>query len=142
MGHATGLLLAEKLSFLEDNEIPLSLLQYVESDAPNVDKTVWNKFDEQISALPERKEKGQVNMSTCNLHICHNAFQNSLQVFAEDLSELAITVVSLYGLYGLSRLLPDVKTLKILQRKLGLQVRKYLTHEFLNQDGSTFIVNC
>ena len=94
MGHATGLLLAEKLSFLEGNEIPLSLLQYVESDAPNVDKTVWNKFDEQISALPERKEKGQVNMSTCNLHICHNAFQNSLQVFAEDLSELAITVVS------------------------------------------------
>ena len=38
-------------------------------------------------------------------------------MFAEDLSELAITVVSLYGLYGLSRLLPDVKTRKILQGK-------------------------
>ena len=59
MGHTTGVSLAEKLlSFLEDNEIPLSLLQYFESDAPNVDKTVWNKLDERISALPERKEKG------------------------------------------------------------------------------------
>ena len=42
MGHATGVLLAEKLSFLEDNEIPLLLLQYFESDAPNVYKTGIN----------------------------------------------------------------------------------------------------
>ena len=54
MGHATGLLLAEKLSFLEGNEIPLSLLQYVESDAPNVDKTGINQMNK---SQPYQKEK-------------------------------------------------------------------------------------
>ena len=94
MGHATGVLLAEKfLSSLEDNEIPLLRLQSLESDGPNVNKTVWNKLDEQISIVPERKGKGLVNISTCNLHVCHNAFQKVLQVFGKDLSEL---VISLY----------------------------------------------
>ena len=41
MNHATCLLLAEKLfSSLEDNEIPLSRLQSLEKDGPNVIKTV------------------------------------------------------------------------------------------------------
>ena len=44
MGHATGVLLAEKLlSSLEDNEMPLLWLQSLGRDGPNVDKTVWNK---------------------------------------------------------------------------------------------------
>ena len=51
MVYATGVLHAEKIYFLEDNEIPLSL----KSDGPNVNKTVWNKLDEQISSLPERE---------------------------------------------------------------------------------------
>ena len=47
MGHATGVLLAEKLlSSLEDNETPLLWLQSLESDGPNVNKIVWNKLDE------------------------------------------------------------------------------------------------
>ena len=36
MVHATGVLHAEKISFLEDNKIPLSL----KSDGSNVNKTV------------------------------------------------------------------------------------------------------
>ena len=72
MGYATGLLLAEKLSSLEDHEISLSWLQYHVSDGPNVSKTVCNKLDEQISALPERKGKDLVNIWTCNLCICLN----------------------------------------------------------------------
>ena len=76
MVHATGVLHAEKIYFLEDNKIPLSL----KSDGSNVNKTVWNKLDEQISSLPEREWKGLVNISTSNLHACHNAFQNGLQV--------------------------------------------------------------
>ena len=56
MGHGTGMLHAEKsLSFLEDNEIPLSQLQSLKSDGPSVDKTVCNKLDEQLLVLPERK---------------------------------------------------------------------------------------
>ena len=43
MGHGTGVLLVEKLlSSLEDNEIPLLRLQSLESDGPNINKTVWS----------------------------------------------------------------------------------------------------
>ena len=64
----------------------------LESDCSNGNKIVWNKLDEQISALPERKGKGLVNISTCNLHVCYNAFQKVLQGFEEDLSELVISL--------------------------------------------------
>ena len=75
MGYATGVLLAEKLlSSLEDHETPLFWLQFHESDAPNVNKTVCNKLGEQISDLPERKGKDLVNISTCNLCVCLNGF--------------------------------------------------------------------
>ena len=60
MDHASGGLLAEKLlSSLEDNEIPLSRLQFLESDDPNVNKTVWKKLDQQISALKIRERFGK-----------------------------------------------------------------------------------
>ena len=75
----------------EDNEIPLPRLQSLESDGPNFNKTVWNKLDEGISALAERKRTGLVNISTCNLRVRLNAFQKSLQVFCGDLSELVIS---------------------------------------------------
>ena len=38
MGHATSVLLAEKLSSLEDNEISLLKLKSLEKDGPNVNK--------------------------------------------------------------------------------------------------------
>ena len=38
MGHATGVLLTEKLSSLEDNKIPILRLQYLDSDGLNVNK--------------------------------------------------------------------------------------------------------
>ena len=120
MDHATGVLLAEKLSSLEDNEIPLSWLHSLESDGSNVNKIVWNKLDEQISALPERKSKGLVNISTFNLHVCYNAFQKVLQVFGEDLFEL---VISLYIWFKLSA--SRRENYEEVQRKLGL-----LTHKF------------
>ena len=83
MGHATGVLLAEKiLSSLEDNEIRLLKSQFLESDGPNVNKTVWNKLNEQISALPERKGKVVVNTSIYNLHVCHNALIIYVLTFA------------------------------------------------------------
>ena len=44
------------------------------------------------SALPERKRKDLVNISTCNLHVCLNAFQKDLQVIGEDLSELVVSL--------------------------------------------------
>ena len=93
MGHATGVFLAEKLFFsFEDNEMILLQLQSLGSDGPNATKIVRNKQEEQISALPQRKRKGLVNVSICNLHGCHNPFQKGLQVFHEDVAEFVISV--------------------------------------------------
>lgn len=65
-------------SSLEDNEIPGSQLQFLESNGPSINKSVYQKGDKQIAALSERKRKSLVNTSTCNLHVCHNAFQKGL----------------------------------------------------------------
>ena len=46
MGHAAGVVLAEKLSSSEDDEILVSWVQYLESDGVNVSKAFQNKLDE------------------------------------------------------------------------------------------------
>ena len=76
MGHTSGALFAEKLSSLEDNKIPLSQLQSLESDGPNCNETAWNKLNEQI---PERKSV--VNISIYNLHACQYFPEKSSSVW-------------------------------------------------------------
>ena len=131
MVHATGVLHAEKISFLEDNKIPLSL----KSDGSNVNKTVWNKLDEQISSLPEREWKVLVNISTSNLHACHNAFQNGLQV-----ASLSLQWVSING----SRwLLPDLKTMKKCQESMAFRLIIFDTWWIeMAHFGPSLVVNC
>ena len=64
-----------------------------------------------------------VNIYTCNLHVCHNAFQKGLQVFGEDLSEI---VISLYMWFKLS--VSRCEDYEEVQRKLGLPAHKFLKH--------------
>ena len=74
VANATGQQLADKLvSSLQENNISLKQLQAFESDGPSVNKTVENKVNEVVFALPERS-KGHVDIATCNLHVFHNAF--------------------------------------------------------------------
>ena len=96
MGHASGVLFAEKLSFLEDNKIPLLRLQSLESDGQNGNETVWNKLNEQ--------GKNVVNVSICNLYACQYFPGKSLVKTSLNLSLVCI--------YGLSCLLSDVKTVR------------------------------
>ena len=90
MGHAKGLQVAEKIiSALQDNGIALAQLQMLESDGPNVNKTVWNIVNDVLLRLPGRNH-GLTDIGTCNLHICHNAFAKGLEVFARSISEFVI----------------------------------------------------
>ena len=77
MGHATGRHLAEIISAVHDNGIPLEQLQMLESNGPNVNKTVWNIVNDALLNLRSRNY-GLTDIGTCNLHICHNAFANGL----------------------------------------------------------------
>ena len=49
-------------------------------------------------------------------------------MFGKDLSEFAISLYILVCIYGLSCLLPDLKTKEEVQRKLGLPAHKFLEH--------------
>ena len=92
MGHVTGQQLADKLvSSLQENNISLKQLQALESDGPNVSKTVWNKVSEVVLALPERS-KGLVDIATCNLHVFHNAFSKALSHFGNSVSEFVVNI--------------------------------------------------
>ena len=50
MSHATG---QQLVSSLPENNISLKQLQALETNGPNVNKTVWNKVNEVVLALPE-----------------------------------------------------------------------------------------
>jgi len=70
MDHATGRRLAEKIiSAVHDNGIALEQLQMLESDGPNVNKTVWNIVNDALLNLPSRNY-GLTDIGTYNLHIC------------------------------------------------------------------------
>ena len=70
MGHATGRQLAEKIiSSVQDNGIALGQLQMLESEGPNVNKTVWKIVNDALVNLPNRNY-GLTDIGTCNLHIC------------------------------------------------------------------------
>ena len=91
IGHATGRHHAEKIvSAVHDNGIALEQLQMLESDGPNVNKTVWNIVNDALLNLPSRNY-GLTDIGTCNLHICHNAFAQGLEVVGgSSISEFVI----------------------------------------------------
>ena len=61
----------------------------LESDGPNVNKTIWNIVNDALLNLPSRNYD-LTDIGTCNLHICHNAFAKGLEVFGSSISEFVI----------------------------------------------------
>ena len=98
MGHGTGQELADKLvSSLQENNIFLKQLQALESDGPDVNKTVWNKVNEVVLAF--WTNKGLADIATCNLHVFQNAFSKALSHFGNSVSKF---VVNIYLFFKLS----------------------------------------
>ena len=123
MGHATGQQLADKLvSSLQENNISLKQLQALESDGPNVSKTVWNKVSEVVLALPERS-KGLVDIATCNLHVFHNAFSKALSHSGNSVSEFVVNI------YLFFKLAPARKEdYKNVQEELRISTHAFFKH--------------
>ena len=123
LGHATGEQLANKLvSSLQEDNISLKQLQALESDGPNVNKTLWNNVNEVVLALPERG-KGLVDIATCNLNVFHNEFSKTLSSFENSVSEFFINIHLFF------KLSPDRKQdYKIVQEELGITIHAFLKH--------------
>ena len=123
MGHATGAQLSQKLiSAIHDNGLTLNCLQMLESDGPNVNKTVWNLVNEQVLQLPEGNH-GLIDIGTCNLHIFHNAFAKGLHEFGNELSELVIDIHTWFKLSAARR-----EDYQEVQESLGLPKKYFLKH--------------
>ena len=63
------------------------------SDGPNVNKSIWNKFNADKKKFIET---GMLNVGTCNIHIIHNAFLKGLQVFGEESFDFVILMHSFF----------------------------------------------
>ena len=123
MGHATGQQIADKiLSSIQDNGLALEKLLTLESDGPNVKKTVWKIVNDALLALPGRSH-GLVDIGTCNLHICHNAFGKGLGVFANEISEFVIDLHWWFKQSATRR-----EDFEAVQQELVLAQHKFLRH--------------
>ena len=123
MGHATGQQIDDKiLSSIQDNGLALEKILMLESDEPNVNKTVWRIVNDALLRLPGRSH-GLVDIGTCNLHICHNAFGKGLGVFANEISEFVIDLHWWFKQSATRR-----EDFEAVQQELGLAQHTFLKH--------------
>ena len=123
MGNATGRQLAEKIiSAVQDNGVALGQLQMLESDGPNVNKTVWNIVNDALLHLPNRNY-GLTDIGTCNLHICNNAFAKGLEMFGSNISEFFIDLHLWFKMSAARR-----EDYEVVQEEMGLAKHKFLKH--------------
>lgn len=77
LGHATAQIVSDGLiKTLRERQLPLSLMLFLSSDGPNVNKSIWEKVNsvvKETSASP-----GLLPLGFCNLHAVHNAFRKGL----------------------------------------------------------------
>lgn len=70
--HAKAINLLEHLSHaINEFNLQKNNLIMLGSDGPNVNKKVFSLMDKD---LIQSRGKGLLNVGTCNIHICHNAF--------------------------------------------------------------------
>lgn len=97
IGTASGNIIYEKVKeSIEKAQLPLKKLIMISSDGPNVNKTVWNLFNEDLIKL---RKSGLVKVGFCNIHICHNAFLKGLEKFGLSTSEFIIEVYNYFDDY-------------------------------------------
>lgn len=81
IGHAKGEDLAQNiLKDLENAHLSLQKMITLGSDGPNVNKKVFRLINEEVLSV---RNKGLINIGTCNLHIVHNAFLKGLTEFGQ-----------------------------------------------------------
>lgn len=90
------------------------------SDGPNVNKTVWNKINENVM---ECRGKGILNIGTCNLHIIDNALTKGLSEFGDECSDLVIKIY-----YFFHNRPVRVEDFEKVQSKLKLPSHRFIKH--------------
>ena len=94
----------------------------LESDGPNVNKTVWNIVNDVLVNWPNRNF-GLTDIGTCNLHICHNVFAKGLEIFGSSISEFVIDLHLWFKMSAARR-----EDYELVQEEMGLAKHKFLKH--------------
>lgn len=90
LGHGYASTIATAIiSALEENNLPLSKCVALSSHGPNVSKAVWRTINQ---TLIKANNNGLVDISTCNLHVIHNSFVKGLEVYGNQIEELAVDI--------------------------------------------------
>ena len=133
MGHATWQQLADKLvSSLQENNFSLKKLQALLGDGPNLNKTVWNKVNEVVLALP-KWTKGLVDIGTCNVHVFHNAFSKTLSNFGNSVSGFVVNILLFFKLSCARK-----EDYKNVQGELGILTHAFLKHMMIHNGKTSF----
>lgn len=77
LGHADALSVSRGIvKVLRDKSMPLSLLLFVSSDGPNVNKSIWEKINSTVKETTD--SPGLLSLGFCNLHVVNNGFRKGL----------------------------------------------------------------
>ena len=94
----------------------------LESDGPNVNKTVWNILNDALVNLSNRNF-GLTDIGMCNLHICHNAFAKGLEMFGSSISEFVIDLHLWFKVSAARR-----EDYELMQEEMGLAKHRFFKH--------------
>ena len=103
----------------KEASLPKTMLLVLESDGPNVNKTVWNRVNE---AMLEIDRPGLLDIGTCNLHIYYNAFVKGLDKYANNVTNLVIDLHQWFKLWTARE-----EDYTVIQNDLGLADHKFLS---------------
>ena len=77
------------------DDLPVRKLCTLVRDGPNVNKTIFRKLEEAITA-DNPDSNGFVDLGSCILHNVHNAFGKGLEEYGKDIDQLCLDIHSLF----------------------------------------------
>lgn len=121
MGRATAKeITANIMKSMNDNQLLLKDLLTLESDGPNVNKTVFQMISERKK---EQHLPPLLDISTCSLHMVHNMFGKGLQEFGQQIVDLVIDLQNFFKLSPVRK-----EDFVDLQEDFGLKGLSFLKH--------------
>ncbi|XP_015930082.1 uncharacterized protein [Parasteatoda tepidariorum] len=121
IGHATANDIKKQIeNALRESGLSLNKLLMLGSDGPNVNAKVWKMMNQN---LIEERNKGLIDIGTCNLHVIHNAFLKGIEEFGEVGKELIVDIYSFFKKYP-----ARWEDFSSIQQKLCLEKNRFIKH--------------
>lgn len=104
------------------------------SDGPRVNKNVFRIINEAVKVMPGR-EKGLLQVGTCNLHVINNAFLKGLETYGSDVSELILGLY--YFFHGWPSRMEEYEQIQKEKKNSSAQIHKTFFNTMANVGRSS-----